>query len=685
MKKMLGVSVLALCLVASSLVMAGEADVKAVLAESGQAPQGFVALVSPEGSVSWEMGVESFDALGATEDVCKVAVYPVNGEEYPYLYPDGEWQICLFEEEIPSWYDATVEAAVEEAFGEWKETAYSIFDPQVLLSQENPQTIEAGEVSEEIQASLDKWADIDSNWMVCYVRNSVPTTIQGAVGASIANDAWNYMVNMVWTQTGEDLAGHSQVDLIAAFVGSSFPGISEWQGYFGSEEGYPFAEGAKLLSAGYLYSNGLYSAKQVKEFDDNYNSEQYKMLDKLAEVNVSDTGKAFACVVDEDGNVYWTLGTDYVSGLLTEYDLDAEQVVCLNVGPKSGQNQSVGTTYTTAGWTDLGNGYFETGAWEDEGAEKPAFTSEDGTAIWRVNEDGTVEPVGEVSDEAGAALNPGKYTYADGDISWEVMVAGNGSCRLTMITPEDLAKQAEQAQEERPNYFNTPAPMTEVKAIGPVPAWYDERKDEIDELAKKAYADWQDQILELIDVDSLNVTLKGMDLDHPTALTDEIMEDFKTWVKIWNEDAIAGSINIEISTLGYKKVGPTLWNEMDNTVLANYKSMDHEGCPGPTTSTFIADYALNTFDKVIDAATDDYMGSTMNDVYSAHVGSFIKDLKTDEDGNYVYQVAHNLWEAGCIPFFDGEYWYLVSGPDFDEIGNPAVEVIYSATPEELLD
>ena len=147
---------------------------------------------------------------------------------------------------------------------------------------------------------------------------------------------------------------------------------------------------------------------------------------------------------------------------------------------------------------------------------------------------------------------------------------------------------------------------------------------------------------------------------------------------------MAGTINIGISTLGYKAVGPSIWNEIDNTVLANYKSMDHEGCPGPTTSTFIAAYALEHYGKVIDAATDDYMGSTMNDVYSAHVGSFIKGLKDDEDGNYVYQVAHDLWEAGCIPFFDGEYWYLVSGPDFDPDGNPAVEVIYSATPAEIL-
>lgn len=226
--------------------------------------------------------------------------------------------------------------------------------------------------------------------------------------------------------------------------------------------------------------------------------------------------------------------------------------------------------------------------------------------------------------------------------------------------------------------------MTEVKSIGPKPEWYFENKDAIDEAAKVAFADWQKQINELVDVDALNNTMKGLSLDYSTPLTDEVMANFVEWVKIWNEDAVAGSINIGISTLGYKAVGPTIWNEIDNTVLANYKSMDHEGCPGPTTSPAIAAYALKTYGKVIDAATDDYMGSTMNDVYSAHVGSFIRNLLDDENGNYVYDVAHRLWEDGTIPFFDGEYWYLVSGPDFNPDGLAAVEVIYSATPAELL-
>ncbi|MBR1560673.1 MAG: hypothetical protein IJ646_10585 [Clostridia bacterium] len=694
MKKLLLVCSVALCLLLGSMAVAEGAGVTAVLADAGQAEAGFVAILAQDGTIYSEFAVESFASLIKANDltddasILKLAVIPDNGEEYPYLYPDGDWKIVAFADALPEWYDADAEAAVLEAFEAWKAEAYSIFDPAVLLDLQNPQAVDVDMtgVSDDIQQTLDRWADVDTNWMVCYVRNGVPTTTQAAVGKSIANDAWNYAVNMIWTQTGEDLAGHSQVDLIAAYVGSAFPGITEWQGYFGSGEGYPFADGAKLIASGYLYANGLYSAKEVKAFDDDYDPDQYLQLTRLAEVKVNDTGAAFACLIDEDGNVYWSLGTDYVSGLVDQFGVDEQSVVKLNVGPKDDKgNQSVGTAHAASGWSELENGYFATGAWEEPDVDKPEFFAADGSANWRMNADGTIEPGGEDMSEAGAPINPGKYSYIDGDTTWEVMIAGNGNCTLTEITAEDLAKAAEQQDEgPRSTYFNTPAPMTEVKSVGPVPAWYDARKDEIDELAKKAYADWQDQILELVDVDALNDTLKGMGLDYATPLDDKIMADFKKWVTIWNEDAVAGSINIGISTLGYKAVGPSIWNEIDNTVLANYKSMDHEGCPGPTTSTFIAAYALEHYGKVIDAATDDYMGSTMNDVYSAHVGSFIKGLKDDADGNYVYQVAHDLWEAGCIPFFDGEYWYLVSGPDFDPDGDPAVEVIYSATPAEIL-
>ena len=598
---------------------ADDASLSYELASEDQTGADFSCIIDENGEVYWALAVSSFDKLNAMvpDDVesAKIQVLPQNDEEYPYLYPDSEWKIFVNEAEMPSWFSDESVESITAAFEEWKAEAYSIVDVNVLLDFVNPQTIEVTEesVTDEIQEKLDKWADVDSNWMTCYVRNAVPTTTQSAVGMSIANDAWNYIVNMVWTQTGEDLAGHSQVDLIAAFIGSAFPGIEEWEGYFGSESGYPFQEGADLLQAGFLYSNGLYSAKQVKEFDEDYDSEAYHDLTCLAEPNTSDTGSAFACLVDEDGNVYWQMGTDYCSGLLTQFDLDPADVVQINV------------TVDSKGQGGPGQGGQEQGGQEQGGQEQ-----------------GGQEQGGQ--------------------------------------------EQGGQEQGSKGSYFTTSGDDAIVSTLGDVPEWYnDEKSAEIDTLVREAYSQWQQELLEMIDVDSLNQTLTGLDLDYATPMTEDLFEMLKEWVAVWNEEGVAGYINIEVSTLGYKQVGPSVWGAMDGTVLANYKSMDHEGCPGPTTSSFIAAYALEAYGKEIDAATDDYMGSTMNDAYSSLVGSFIKDFCLDEAGNYKYQVAADLWEAGCIPFYDGEYWYLVSGPDYDPDGNPAVEVIYSATNDQLLD
>ena len=279
----------------------------------------------------------------------------------------------------------------------------------------------------------------------------------------------------------------------------------------------------------------------------------------------------------------------------------------------------------------------------------------------------------------------------NGEVYWALAVSSFD--KLNAMVPDDVESAKIQVLPQNDEEYPYLYPDSEWKIFvneAEMPSWFSDESVEsitaaFEEWKAEAYSQWQQELLEMIDVDSLNQTLTGLDLDYATPMTEDLFEMLKEWVAVWNEEGVAGYINIEVSTLGYKQVGPSVWGAMDGTVLANYKSMDHEGCPGPTTSSFIAAYALEAYGKEIDAATDDYMGSTMNDAYSSLVGSFIKDFCVDEAGNYKYQVAADLWEAGCIPFYDGEYWYLVSGPDYNPDGNPAVEVIYSATNDQLLD
>lgn len=90
------------------------------------------------------------------------------------------------------------------------------------------------------------------------------------------------------------------------------------------------------------------------------------------------------------------------------------------------------TEYVTEGWTDLGNGYFQTGAWEDSSAEKSDFFAPNGINTWKVTGDGTCEPAdeSEVNSSDSNAVAPGKYLYTTDEYVWEIMIMGNGNCRV---------------------------------------------------------------------------------------------------------------------------------------------------------------------------------------------------------------------------------------------------------------
>lgn len=93
------------------------------------------------------------------------------------------------------------------------------------------------------------------------------------------------------------------------------------------------------------------------------------------------------------------------------------------------------TEHIASGWTDNGDGTVTTGEWEDSDVNKSDFFKPNGEAVWKINADGTCEPVAEgEGGGAASAINPGKYTYVDGDTTWEVKVMGNGTCVVSEMS-----------------------------------------------------------------------------------------------------------------------------------------------------------------------------------------------------------------------------------------------------------
>lgn len=107
------------------------------------------------------------------------------------------------------------------------------------------------------------------------------------------------------------------------------------------------------------------------------------------------------------------------------------------------------TGYVTEGWTDLGNGYFQTGAWADSSAEKSDFFAPNGIATWKVTGDGTCEPAdeSEINGSGSLAVAAGKYLYTTDEYVWEILVMGNGTCRLDQYAADtyNTSSDAEEA------------------------------------------------------------------------------------------------------------------------------------------------------------------------------------------------------------------------------------------------
>lgn len=89
------------------------------------------------------------------------------------------------------------------------------------------------------------------------------------------------------------------------------------------------------------------------------------------------------------------------------------------------------TTHGIDEVTDNGDGTITTGAWSDSDSNKSEFFNPNGECTWIITGDSTFEPVnaGEVSSNEGS-VNPGQYTFVDGETTWLVKIMGNGGCEI---------------------------------------------------------------------------------------------------------------------------------------------------------------------------------------------------------------------------------------------------------------
>lgn len=158
----------------------------------------------------------------------------------------------------------------------------------------------------------------------------------------------------------------------------------------------------------------------------------------------------------DDGSSTWKLSGDTMEPVIDESmksiagtynyveprgDFEITWKIVLNKGGDFVLEETHGlsgnvTSHTGKEWTDNGDGTFTTGAW-DEDDNKSEFFRPNGEADWRIVDEATmeVEPIGgESADSEGSenAINPGKYIYVDGDTTWEILLMGNGNCRVDM-------------------------------------------------------------------------------------------------------------------------------------------------------------------------------------------------------------------------------------------------------------
>ncbi len=317
-------------------------------ADSDSKAEGFVCVVSSEGTVFSDIGKETFaqilsaNNLADDDKILKVAVVPDNTETYPYLYPEKDWKALFFAEDAPDWFTDAFQLNVQTAFETWKQTVYGCFDYTAVreltadstLSKSPDDTYTA---SDEDIRNFREYININ-NSLCTYIKTSVNDTIESAVGSSVAGNVWNYVnrdigeqvkqagkIGDILTSMGVSNVGVVQNDFSGGVTGGFFT-LDTWKYYDGKLEGYPYQ------CTVYLWEHGLAVSEDSSSIWRLHCANGGRILCEIPDEQMS-TSNAFACVVGKDGTLYWGAGEDNCSDILTANNLSADDCVSTQVKP----------------------------------------------------------------------------------------------------------------------------------------------------------------------------------------------------------------------------------------------------------------------------------------------------------------------------------------------------------------
>jgi hypothetical protein len=118
----------------------------------------FSCLITREGCVIWEAGIDSHDKLfekyknefnlkddtldKKKMDFARIEISPDNKEKYEYLYPEKKWKFQVDESIRPIWLNETHEKNCFKAFNLWKNEIYTDFNYQEARQPIHPFKIE---------------------------------------------------------------------------------------------------------------------------------------------------------------------------------------------------------------------------------------------------------------------------------------------------------------------------------------------------------------------------------------------------------------------------------------------------------------------------------------------------------------------------------------------------------------